>query len=505
MKPVTGVPETLPRKPRRGDCFDLTIERLGPRGAGLVEHQVRIGPQEDPRRLVFEVPGALPGDEVRVVVRKIRKGNILTYIDELIAPSPQRIEGRCKHFRKPGREPESCGGCSLQSLSYLDQLSHKGEMVRRLVLSAGVSADCVQEPIAMNDPWYYRNKMELSFGTDASGTLGLGMHPPGRRYDVLHLEECFLLSKDASELAQEVAAWVVEQQLVPFVRMDRPGFLRTLTIREGKRTGERMLELTTTGDELASMGGQEVSAEMVVQSFLDRIMAAGVDKGWSISSVYWTQHIAKEGVRTRMEHTLLTGSEFLREEIHMEGLKPLSFEIHPRAFFQPNTTQAEVIYTHVATLSGLQKTKGGRVLDLFCGTGTIGLALAQYATSVVGIELQEDAVASARLNAANNEVSNIVFHAGDVAKVLRAQGLDQAGSADLVVVDPPRAGLTPAALEVLLEIAAPKMVYVSCNPRALARDLVVLHKGGWKTTLVQPIDQFPHTMHIETLAVLERS
>ena len=374
-------------------------------------------------------------------------------------------------------------------------------MVRRLILSAGVSEDCVYDPIGMSEPWYYRNKMELSFGLDASGKLGLGMHPPGRRYDVLHLEECFLLSESASALTQEVAAWVKENQLIPFVRMDKPGFLRTLTIREGKRTGDRMLELTTTGHERVSMGGQEVSAATVVGSFLECVKATDC----SISSIYWTRHIAKEGQRTRMEHTLLSGSAYLREEIHMEGLRPLSFEIHPRAFFQPNTTQAEVIYSHVAKLSGLEKGCGARVLDLFCGTGTIGLALAQYAQSVVGIELQKDAVDSARRNAENNGADNIVFYAGDVAQVLREQKLDQPGSADLVVVDPPRAGLMPAAKEVLLEIGAPKMVYVSCNPRALARDLVTLQQGGWTTTLVQPIDQFPHTMHIETIAVLEKN
>jgi 23S rRNA (uracil1939-C5)-methyltransferase len=351
--------------------------------------------------------------------------------------------------------------------------------------------DVIRTPLSLEDPWFYRNKMEMTFGYDADRALALGLHPPGYRYEVFSMAECFLQSEESTALTRAVAEWARAWELTPFVSKERGGFLRTLMIREGKRTGDRLLELVTEPFEGHAQGDPPPAA---IDAFLETVLSAGV----AVSTVYWTRIHAVAGARTWMEELLLHGPPTLREELHVPGQPPLCFEIHPRAFFQPNTRGAELLYEQVVQACGALEEK--HVLDLYCGTGTIALYLARHARAVVGIELEPDAVNNARANARNNGIDNVTFYAGDVGKVLA----EMSPRADVVVVDPPRSGLDVSARQNLVATGAPRLVYVSCNPEALARDLVALEHSGFRLLSIQPLDLFPQTAHIENVAIFVR-
>lgn len=489
-------------KPARGELFEVCCDGLDERGRGQahVEH--------GSRRYAAVVRGALPGERVVARVEYTKKRIVHAHVASVLEPSAQRTVPRCSHAFRPAPQAggaASCGGCALQSLGYDDQLAGKAAMVRSLIAAAGLDPGLVRDPIGVTDgPWYYRNKMELSFGYDDGG-LSLGLHPPGRRFDVLDLSECYLQSPESSSLAPEIRDWAAAEGLAAMVRLFDGGWLRTLTIREGKRTGERMVELTTTGDDPVLTGSGERPAAEIAAGFAANLRDVANRLGVAVTSVYWTQHIARKGEKTRLVEQLLEGAPVLEEALHIEGQAPLRFEVHPRAFFQPNTLQAEVLYAHAskAATDCAVGAYAGHVLDLYCGTGTIGLCLAAHAERVTGIELQTDAVENARKNAALNGIENVAFHAGDVGKVLANLGLE-AGSVDVVVVDPPRSGLMPAARAQITRLGPERVVYVSCGPAALARDLSAFAQFGYTTEYVQPIDMFPHTAHIENVALLIR-
>ena len=492
------------RKPRPGDLLELHFTDLTPRGAGFAERTLPVGTPPQDRRFQFHVNGALPGDVGSVRVRRVRRGVVDAFLESLITPSPDRIDAPCAHFRIPGEEHRACGGCTLQSWSHEQQLQYKVQMTRNLLEAQGLDSGVLAPPLALPEPWRYRNKMELSFGRDADGQYALGMHPPGRKYDIVVLEDCHLMRHESAQWIVPLRDWARDLGLEPFVRMERPGFLRTLTIREGFRTGERMLELTTTGDESVDTAEGTMDAAEVAQRFLQRALEIHAEIGAALTSVHWTQHHAVAGTRTRFETRLLHGAETLAEELHVQGAKPLRFRIHPRAFFQPNSRGAELLYGVVRELA-LQGDPPQTALDLYCGTGTIGMVLASHVPRVIGVELNEEAVANARTNANDNALTNLEFHAGDVGEVLAREGLSTPGSAELVVVDPPRSGLFPAARAQLKTLAAPRMIYVSCNPRTLATDLADLVASGWQLESIHPVDMFPQTMHLENVVLLTRN
>ncbi|WP_168210602.1 23S rRNA (uracil(1939)-C(5))-methyltransferase RlmD [Persicimonas caeni] len=498
----------LPHSPRHGETFELEIDGLSLKGLGTAAFPCVVGPQEESKDYTMQVRKAVPGDRVRVSVERRKKRTITARIDEILEPSPMRIEPRCKHFGRREVRGEGCGGCTLQLMSYRHQLANKERIIKGLMQGRGVDPGHVMPIIGQDEPWYYRNKMEFSFGDTADREFALGLYPKGYRYEVLNLDECYLQSEFVSEFLPKVRQWAIERGLAPYQGNKDEGFLRTLTIREGKRTGERMIELTTTHDETALCDGKEMAAADIAQMFCGFVVFACEQMGESVSSLYWTQHRAVRGEPTRFIEHHLYGSPVLVEQMHLPDDQVLSFEIHPRAFFQPNTLQAEVLYAQVLEKTGLRDAERGkaRVLDLYCGTGTIGLCMAPYAKHVVGIELQPDAVDNARQNAGQNGIDNVTFFAGDVGDVLSQDDFKKAaGAVDIVVVDPPRAGLLPEAREQLKQIDAPRLVYVSCNPKALARDLAELCEFGYTIETIQPVDMFPHTYHVENVALLEKA
>lgn len=490
----------IPRGPRRGDQFEVVIDEIDPaHGAGVGFLDVELGPQHELRTYPVLVPKTVPGDRVVAEVIRYRKRKVEARIAEIVEPSSMRIEPRCQHFGRftGSGEGNGCGGCVLQALDARHQLLVKERLVKKVMQKAGIDPGLVHPASGPVDPWFYRNKMEFSFGAHEDGTLGLGLHPAGMRFEVIDLEECYLESPFVAPLLAAIRQWARTEQLAAFHFKRNDGWLRTVTVREGKRTGQRLIELTTSHDEVC--GPDEQPAERAAQAFTELVLRVGSELDERIDSVYWTKHRAVRGEPTTRLERVMHGAEFLEEELHLPGENTLRFQIHPRAFFQPNTLQAERLYSRVvekAKLSGAE-----RVLDLYCGTGTIGLALSPWAASVVGVEMQSDAVENARKNAHLNGIEHAEFICGDVGTILEQDTLE----ADVIVVDPPRAGLMPQALEHIDAIeGAHRLVYVSCNPAALARDLALLSDRGWRLHSIEPMDMFPHTYHIESIALLTR-
>lgn len=475
-------PVELPHKPRRDEVIQLRIADLDERGDGLGYLDAVVGPQRAAMRFDVHVRRTVPGDLVEVQLSSARRRRLDGWALRVVEPSSIRTSPRCTHFAGDGVRP-GCGGCSLQLLEVPTQRRLKRERLQRLFSGRGLDPGLVEEVQGAGDGWFYRNKMEFSFA-GREGELGLGMHPGGFKYEVIEHTECLLMSRFVSDLVPKIAAWARQLQ-VPAYRGTQ-GFWRGVVVREGKNTSERMIELVTSHLEPDSISGREV-AERFASWIHDTF-------GSQVTSVYWTQVRAVRGERTqRIEHHL-RGRTTLREQLEV-GAATLAFEVAPSAFFQTNTAGAELLYSIVAEHAA--PTGVESVLDLYSGTGTIGLCLAPTAAHVLGIELVEAAVDNARDNAALNGIANVEFLAGDVGEVLA----ERAPQADVVVVDPPRAGLLPGAQAQLERIDAARLVYVSCNPDALVRDLEAL-SARWDIDRVRPVDMFPQTAHVETVVSL---
>ena len=494
---------TLPRKLHSGQVFDLDITKVEGSGAGIGIVQVVVGDCH-PREYRVRVRQAVVGDRLQVRAGRIRRRVIDATVVDMLRAASCRIEPRCPHFGWPYQPERGCGGCVWQALDYAKQLQLKEDSLRRALSEQGAAVE-VRPIVAQLDPWHYRNKMEFSFGDGGGRRLGLGLHPSGQRYEVLNLRSCDLLSDCVGPLLRQVRDWANELGLSVYHPSTDAGFLRGLTVREGKRTGQRLVELLTAPtDELTTRHGLRPT-EHVIGRFAECINSFSQKSGVTISSVYWTVQRAQRGQATRFESRCLGGLKTLRESLHLPDGRQLDFEIHPRAFFQPNTRQAEVLYGQVLLAAGLSADRlVRRVLDLCCGTGTISLCVAPYAEQVLGVDLEAEAVANAKENARRNRTANVEFVAGDAASVLQARPQTDK-SFDVAIVDPPRAGLSPRALKQLNDFAAPRLVYVSCNPAALARDATVLKAGGYRLRYLQPVDMFPHTAHVETVACFQRA
>jgi 23S rRNA (uracil1939-C5)-methyltransferase len=447
-------------RPKKGDELEITIESLAHGGAG-------VGRAEG---FVVFVRGVVPGDRVRARIEKAKRSFAEASLVDLLEPSPDRIEPESPH-----------PGAPWQVLPYERQLEEKERQVREALTRLGSFEDPpVEKIVPAAEQWRYRNKVEYSFGEAEDGRLTLGFHRPGR-WDVIDsIESDVLASARVDELRQATLAWCREHSLDAYDRHTHEGFLRNLVVREGRRTGQLQARLVTSVGELAQ-------DELAVALPCD--------------SVLWTRI---EGVAetTRGGKTkTLKGVPELDEELDLRGVR-LQLKISPDAFFQTNTEMAERLYAIASETAGL--TGRERVFDLYCGIGTIALALALDAGKVVGVELIEKAVADAIANAKLNGVDNASFFAGDIRTAMRPL-IEQEGSADVVVVDPPRAGLSQKVVRRVLEAEAQRIVYVSCNPTTLAPNARQMVEAGYELKVVKPVDMFPQTPHIESVALLERS
>jgi 23S rRNA (uracil1939-C5)-methyltransferase len=362
-------------------------------------------------------------------------------------------------------------------LRYERQLEVKqaqvGDALRRIGGLDGFALDAIVPAV---DRWRYRNKLEYSFGRAAVGTLVCGFHAPGSWERIEPLEDCLLASERGNEARREVLTWCRARGLEAFDRRTGDGFLRNLVVREGRRTGQLQVRLVTAPGQL---DGDALAAAVRCDGLL------------------WTQTGERGETTVGGATELLAGRPMLAER-----LGELEFLLAPESFFQTNTEMAEVLYRHAAQAADLHGWE--RVFDLYCGVGAIALTLARQAGTVIGLELVAEAVANATASAARNEIANASFHAGDVRLALR-ELVERNGRPDVVVVDPPRAGLSQKIVRRIVEAGPRRIVYVSCNPTTLAPNAAAFAEAGWRLERVTPVDMFPQTPHIECVAVLARS
>jgi len=447
----------------KGEELELSIESLAYGGNGVARHE----------GFVVFVRGGLPGDRVRARVTKVKRGFAEGFASAVLEPGPDRVEAPCRHFG-------TCGGCRFQDLSYDVQLAQKEQQVRDALVRIGRIPDPPLEPIVPATSIYgYRNKLEYSFSAGEDG-LELGFHRAGRWDEVIGIEACLLTTDVGNEIRRAVRGWAREERLEPYDQATGEGYLRHLVVREGRNTGQALVVLVTAPGERFEAG-----------YFVDVLRRFP-----EVRSIHWAINDTP-AEQTNLPTKLLWGAEAIEEEIL--GLR---FRVRPSAFLQTNTEMAEQLYGLAREFAGL--TGDENVFDLYCGTGTIGLALAPDAGKVWGLEISEEAVACAIENAELNGIENAQFFAGNVGQTLEELA-QKAGAADVVVVDPPRAGLAGKALRRTGALAARRIVYVSCNPTTLASDVQVLRDDyGYTLVRCRPVDMFPHTPHVESVSLLTR-
>ena len=432
------------------------MDRLAYGGAGVARTDGYV---------VF-VRGAVPGDRVMACVTKAKRSFAEADSVELLEPSPERVDPVAPH-----------PGAPWQVLPYERQLAEKEDQVRDALARLGRFGDPpVEAIVAAGERLRYRNKVEYSFGAEEDGTLALGFHRPGRFDLIDDVSEDILASERIDAVREAVKAWCRDEGLSVYDRRDQTGILRNLVVREGRRTGDLQARLVTS------------PADLRVPD-----LAAGVP----VTSFLWTRSAGPAETTRDGETEAVKGKGLLEEE-----LLGLRLRISPDAFFQTNTEMAEQLYTSAAELAALSGKE--KVLDLFCGIGTIALALALEANEVYGVEIVERAVADAIENARLNDVDNAHFFAGDVRTAMRPL-LERSGRPDVVLVDPPRAGLSQKVVRRVLEAQAKRIVYVSCNPTTLAPNARQMADAGYVLKTVRPVDMFPQTPHIECVALLEAS
>lgn len=436
---------------------------------------------------ICEVKGALPGQKISVVITKVRKGKGEGRLKEILEKSPIETvgveNGGCPHFN-------ICGGCSYISMPYEESLKIKENQVRELlepVLSKQQSV-CQIEPIRQSPVYYgYRNKMEFTFGDEVKdGPLALGMHKKGSFYDIVTVDGCRLVDDDYSAILRETLYYFEEKKTPFYHRYTHEGYLRHLLVRRASRTGEILAALVTTTQ-------QEVDLE----SWKERLLSLPLN-GKFAGILHITNDSMSDAVKCDSSE-ILYGRDYFYEELL--GLK---FRISTFSFFQTNTCGAEVLYETAREYVGSLVKEEGKpdsiVYDLYSGTGTIAQLMAPVAKKVIGVEIVEEAVIAARENAKQNGLENCEFIAGDVLKVL--DEIEE--KPDFIILDPPRDGVHPKALSRIIGYGVEKLVYISCKPTSLARDLEIFIANGYEVQRCVPVDQFPWTTGIETVVLLSK-
>jgi 23S rRNA (uracil1939-C5)-methyltransferase len=462
-------------------ALELCIESIGFEGKAIARKD----------GFVYFVDGGVPGDLVLAEVRKQKKSYAEARIVEMLEPSQARETPRCRYFG-------TCGGCKWQHLAYAEQCAWKKQNVQDAFERLGkVAYTALHDTLPAESQFYYRNKMEFSFGDlrwltsdeiargeNINKHFALGLHIPGRYDKVLDVEECFLQSEISSRIVNAVRKAALERGVSIYQTRTHEGFLRNLVVRNSTASGELMVILVTSPL-------HEDADKQMIAWFEHDFIADFPEISTAIHSVT-TSKAAVAGGTTRTVH----GSGVITEAI-----LGVQYRVSPFSFFQTNTRQAERLFRVALDYAGDIADK--TVWDLYCGTGSITLAAAQKAKFVVGIEIAESSILDARANALANGITNVEFVIEDMQKAVKKQILSRLPAPDVVIVDPPRAGLHADVVANLLEIGAPRIVYVSCNPATQARDCALLAEK-YTVENIQPVDMFPHTYHIESVVRLER-
>ncbi len=429
----------------------LEIIRFSPRGFG-------VGYLKESK---VEVAHSVPGDLLEIDLKRGRKRIKKGKLQQVISPSSDRISPPCPHAM-------ICGGCTWQQIDYAAQLRYKEKMVEEIF------SHKVLPIIPCEDPWHYRNKMEFSFSENAANAKFLGLMIAHAASYVFNVQSCLIANPWFSEVVQKVRLWWENSNLLAYHPKKNRGTLRYLTLREGIHTKERMIILTVMED----------LPQEYQKSFVQQVEA---------TTIVLRKQKSQKGVAITFEEVSLIGSGTISEK-----LSGLTFTISPSSFFQPNTRQAEKLYQAAFAMLPSVET----ALDLYSGTGTLGLCLASRVKKVIAIEINEEAVKNAKENMERNCIYNFEIYQGDVGKVLTQLRVSKNFTyPDLVIVDPPRGGLDPKAIGQILSLRPRWLLYISCNPKTQAENILALK--GYSLQKLQPVDQFPHTVHIENIALLE--
>lgn len=447
----------------RGGRYELEITGLGHSGEGVGRYH----------GFTVFVPGALPGEKVTATAEVVKQNYAKARLGAVLTPSPDRVPPRCAVY-------ERCGGCQFQHLSYLAQLAVKRQTVIDAVARIGKLGDVTVHPtLGAAEPWHYRNKMQFPVGL-AGGRLAVGCFAPGS-HDIVDVDDCHIQHAANNAVARTVRAALAELGIPPYDEKSGRGVVRHVLGRVGTASGEIMTVIVTATADLPRK-------ESVIASLRRELPG--------LVSVVHNVNPARTNVILGRQTTTIWGRDTI-----LDRIGDFLFRVSARSFFQVNTAQAAVLYGKAEEYTGLTGTE--TVIDAYCGTGTITLFLARRAAKVYGIEVVADAVADARANAAANSVGNVEYIVGDAVEVmpkLRARGVQP----HAIVVDPPRAGCAPVVLDTFVRMRPERIVYVSCNPASLARDLAVLADGGYRVKEIQPVDMFPQTFHIESVVRLQR-
>lgn len=461
---------------------DVLVEDFAAEGNAIVRHEDKV---------VF-VPYVVPGDIVDIEVYKQKHSFCLARVKQIKHYSDKRIELKCPHFT-------FCGGCSWQMLDYEWQKKYKQQQViDNLQRIGGIDCSDISPIEGSDNIYYYRNKLEFTFSSRAwkkdfvkteEDTPALGFHISGLFDKVLPIEHCVLQASPSNEIRNFVRDYTLKHSIPYYNIRQHTGIMRNLIIRTTQE-GEIMLIVVFAEDN---------------KEIINNVMQAIVEKFPQITSLQYCVNTKMNDSLGDQTFVVYKGEDHIMEYMPRfkdEQSKPLQFKIRPKTFYQTNPPQAIKLYTFAAEFADIQKED--IVYDLYTGTGTIANFIADKAKKVVGIEYVEDAVEDAKINSKENNITNTVFYAGDMAKVLNEDFIKQNGNPDIIITDPPRSGMAESVIKQILSTSARRIVYVSCNPATQARDLKLL-SSKYKVTKIQPVDMFPHTHHIENVVLLIRN
>lgn len=451
--------QTLPVK--KNDYIDVTFEDLTHEGAGVAKVD----------GYPLFVPNALPGEKAQIKVLKTSKGYGFGKLIETYEESPYRVTAPCPIYKE-------CGGCQLQHLSYEGQLLAKQKQVRDVLTRIGKLENVTVHPtLGMSDPWRYRNKSQVPIGEHEGGLIG-GFYQQ-RSHQIIDMKSCLIQQEKNDEVIQKVKDICNKNGVRAYDEQRHKGDLRHIMARYGLVTGDVMIVLVTKSKDLPNR-------KKIIADITENI------KG--VKSIVQNVNNKKTNVIMGDETRVLWGQEVIYDYIG-----DVRFAISARSFYQVNPEQTKVLYDKALEYAAL--TGKEEVIDAYCGIGTISLFLAQKAKSVFGVEIVPEAIEDAKRNAELNNITNANFAVGKAEEIIPAW-YEKGHKADVLVVDPPRKGCDEALLQTIIDMKPKKVVYVSCNPGTLARDLRVLEDGGYRTVEVQPVDMFPQTTHVECVAQL---
>ncbi|MDR4317997.1 TrmA family RNA methyltransferase [Niallia circulans] len=452
----------------------VEIKNVDEKGAGqaVVWRENELG---NKKKLKLTIPQTLPGEKVKVTVDQPHRRHRKAMPEEILAAHAERIGPACPHFEK-------CGGCVWQHWDYNGQLQQKTNHVKRVIEEQGFDPSLVKDTIGMDEPWRYRNKMEFTFAADGS----LGLHEQGNFRKIISLETCLIAGKEMVEAALEIANWVQEHALKGYNKDTHEGLFRHLMVRQSFATGEMMLALFATEAPDGSL-----------KDAVDTVVARITEKFPQVKSFMWLENTDwADRTQSEKSHTL-AGRDFIYDE--MDGYR---FRVWFDTFFQTNPTQAQKLVDLAVEMAEPKKSEN--MIDLFCGVGTFSLPFASRVGKLVGIEIVESSIESAKRNAGDNGIDNTTFLAQD-ARTGLAQVLETFGRPELLLLDPPRSGAGGKVMRRIGRSQPERIVYVSCNPDTFATDIKQLEPFGYTLKVVQPVDLFPHTVHVECCAILVRN